>query len=121
MPESPGFTIRRATEEDVPRLLALIHDLAVYEKLTHEVVATEETLRASLFGEAPAAEALLAFADDEPAGFAVYFHTYSTFLARRGHVPARPLRVSEVSTPWTGHTAAAARGGHRGGTWLRPL
>ena len=84
MPQSPGFTIRPATEEDVPRLLALIQDLAVYEKLTHEVVATEESLLASLFGEAPAAEALLAFADDEPAGFAVYFHTYSTFLARRG-------------------------------------
>ena len=84
MPESPGFTIRRATEEDVPRLLALIHDLAEYEKLTHEVMATEETLLASLFGSPPAAEAVLAFADDEPAGFAVYFRTYSTFLARRG-------------------------------------
>ena len=84
MPPSPGFTVRRATEEDVPQLLALIHDLAEYEKLTHEVMATEETLLASLFGDPPAAEALLAFADDEPAGFAVYFHTYSTFLARRG-------------------------------------
>ena len=84
MPQDTGFTIRPATDEDVPRLLALIQDLAVYEKLTHEVVATEETLRASLFGDSPAAEALLAFADDEPAGFAVYFHTFSTFLARRG-------------------------------------
>ena len=84
MPEDSGFTIRAATEEDVPRLMGLIWDLAVYEKLTHEVVATEESLRASLFGEPPAAEALLAFAGDEPAGFAVYFHTYSTFLARRG-------------------------------------
>ena len=84
MPQSPGFTIRAATEEDVPRLLGLIQDLAVYEKLTHEVVATEETLRASLFRETPAAEALLAFAGEEAAGFAVYFHTYSTFLGRRG-------------------------------------
>ena len=84
MPQETGFTIRPATDEDVPRLLALIHDLAVYEKLTHEVVATEESLPASLFGERPAWEALLAFADDEPAGFAVYFHSYSTFLARRG-------------------------------------
>ena len=42
MPQSPGFTIRAATEDDVPRLMALIQDLAVYEKLTHEVVATEE-------------------------------------------------------------------------------
>ena len=84
VPQSPGFTMRPAAEEDVPQLLALIHDLAEYEKLTHEVMATEETLLASLFGDPSAAEALLAFADDEPAGFAVYFHTYSTFLARRG-------------------------------------
>ena len=121
MPQDTGFTIRPATDEDVPRLLALIQDLAVYEKLTHEVVATEETLRASLFGDSPAAEALLAFADDEPAGFAVYFHTFSTFLARRG-MYLHDLYVSpEVSTPWTGHTAAATCGGHSGGTWLRSL
>ena len=84
MPQETGFTIRPATEEDVPWRLALIHDLAVYEKLTHEVIATEESLRASLFGESPAAEALLAFAGEEPTGSAVYLHTYSTFLARRG-------------------------------------
>ena len=67
----------------VPRLLALIHGMAEYEHLTHQVTATEEALLASLFGDPPAAEALLAFADGEPEGFAVYFHTYSTFLARR--------------------------------------
>ncbi len=84
MPEDSGFTIRAASEQDVPQLMGLIWDLAVYEKLTHEVVATEASLHASLFGEPPAAEALLAFAGKEPAGFAVYFHTYSTFLARQG-------------------------------------
>ena len=68
----------------MPRLMGLIWDLAVYERLTHEVVATEASLQESLFGERPAAEALLAFAGEEPAGFAVYFHTYSTFLGRRG-------------------------------------
>ena len=51
MAQSPEFTIRAVTEEDVPRLMGLIWDLAVYEKLTHEVVATEESLRESLFGE----------------------------------------------------------------------
>ena len=57
--------------------------MAEYEHLEDQVAATEETLLASLFGDPPAAEALLVFEDDTPAGFAVYFHTYSTFLARR--------------------------------------
>ena len=83
MTEQPRLTIRPATADDVPRLLAFIHGMAEYEHLTHQVTATEEALLASLFGDPPAAEALLGFADDEPAGFAVYFHTYSTFLARR--------------------------------------
>ena len=67
----------------MPRLLAFIHDMAKYEHLEDQVTATEETLLASLFDDPPAAEALLAFEDEDPAGFAVYFHTYSTFLARR--------------------------------------
>ena len=83
MTQQPRFTILPATADDVPRLLAFIHSMAEYEHLTHQVTATEESLQASMFVEPPAAEALLAFADDEPAGFAVYFHTYSTFLARR--------------------------------------
>ena len=84
MTEQPRFTIRPATADDVPRLLAFIRGIAEYERLTHQVTATEEGLRASLFGDQPAAEALLAYADGEPAGFAVYFHSYSTFLGRRG-------------------------------------
>ena len=83
MTRQPRFTIRPATAEDVPRLLAFIHGMAEYEHLADQVTATEEALLASLFGDPPAAEALLAFEDDNPAGFAVYFHTYSTFLARR--------------------------------------
>ena len=84
MARQPRFTIRPAAADDAPRLLAFIRGIAEYERLTHQVTATEEGLLASLFGDQPAAEALLAFADGEPAGFAVYFHTYSTFLARRG-------------------------------------
>ena len=83
MTQQPRFTVRPATADDVPRLLAFIRGMAEYHHLTHQVTATEEALLASLFGYPPAAEALLASADDEPAGFAVYFHTYSTFLARR--------------------------------------
>jgi GNAT superfamily N-acetyltransferase len=77
-------TIRAATEADVPALLAFIRELAEYEKLAHEVTATEEQLRATLFGPKPFAEALLACVDGEPVGFALFFHNYSTFLARPG-------------------------------------
>jgi GNAT superfamily N-acetyltransferase len=77
-------TIRPAVEADVPTLLAFIRELAEYEKLTHEVSASEERLRATLFGPRPFAEALLACADDVPVGFALFFHNYSTFLARPG-------------------------------------
>src|SRR5690606_32799131 len=73
-----------ATPADVPLILELITALAEYEKLAHQVVATEEALRATLFGPKPAAEVVIAYADDQPAGFALWFHNYSTFLARPG-------------------------------------
>ncbi|SRR5581483_6020316 len=73
-----------ATENDVPVILDLIHALAKYEKLAHTVTATEERLRETLFGPKPAAEVLLAHWDRECAGFAVFFATYSTFLAQPG-------------------------------------
>ena len=76
--------IRPVTEADVPVLLAFIRELAEYEKLAHEVSANEEQLRATLFGPRPFAEALLTYVDDDPAGFALFFHNYSTFLARPG-------------------------------------
>jgi GNAT superfamily N-acetyltransferase len=79
-----NHTVRAATQADVAVLLTFIRELAEYEKLTHEVSATEEQLRATLFGPRPFAEALLACADDEPVGFALFFHNYSTFLARPG-------------------------------------
>lgn len=76
--------IRPATERDVPAILTLIRALAEYEKLAHEVVATEDRLRGSLFGNAPAAEALMAWAGDDAVGFALYFRSFSTFLGRPG-------------------------------------
>jgi GNAT superfamily N-acetyltransferase len=78
------FTIAPATRNDVPLILALIRELAVYEQLEHEVVATEEMLAATLFGPRPAAEVVIAYAGDEPAGFALFFQTFSTFLGRPG-------------------------------------
>ena len=90
-------TIRSASPADLPLILAFIRGLADYEKLSHEVTATEEKLRATLFGEKPAAECVLAFADAAirntagsaasatvPAGFAIFFTNYSTFLAQPG-------------------------------------
>src|SRR5215211_5990813 len=76
--------IRAATEDDVPLILSLIKELAEYERLSHEVRATEELLRNSLFGERRVAEALLGYLEDDPAGLALFFHNFSTFLARPG-------------------------------------
>ena len=76
--------IRSATCSDVPVILEMIRGLAEYEKLTHEVVATEEGLRHTLFGPTPGAEVLLAYQGSECAGFALFFPNYSTFLARSG-------------------------------------
>ena len=80
----PELEIRFATEDDVPLILSLIRELAEYEQLSHEVVATEETLRDSLFGERRVAEALLASVGRDPAAFALFFHNFSTFLGKPG-------------------------------------
>lgn len=81
-----GFTLRPAGSADAGLILVLIQELAEYEKLAHEVVATEDTLREQLFGPRPAAEVLLATdaATGETAGFALYFANFSTFLAQPG-------------------------------------
>ena len=76
--------IRPATEQDVPIILDLIKQLADYERLADRVVATEQRLRDTLFGERPAAEVLLASLEGETVGFAVFFTNYSTFLAKPG-------------------------------------
>ena len=78
------FHIRPAAESDVPLILHFIRELARYERLLHEVVATEESLRESLFGERPAAEVALGYQGEEPAAFALYFHNFSTFVGRPG-------------------------------------
>jgi len=81
---TPDITLRAATVDDVPLILRCIRGLAEYERLAHECVATEVLLRASLFGESPAAQVVLAMNGNEPAGFALFFRNYSTFLARPG-------------------------------------
>ena len=81
---SPATAIREARVDDVPRILALVRQLAEYEKLEHEVVANEELLAQTLFGEDRAAEVILAEDNGEAVGFALFFHSYSTFLGRPG-------------------------------------
>ena len=78
------FRIVPASAADVPIILRMIKGLADYERLTAEVVATEDGLRQALFGPRPYAEVLLGYLGSEPVGFALFFHNYSTFLAQRG-------------------------------------
>ena len=79
-----GARVREASEADVPLILSLIRELAEYEKLSHEVVATEEGLRENLFGGRRYAEVLIGEHDGVPAGFALFFHNFSTFLGKPG-------------------------------------
>ena len=82
--KSAPAAIRRANIDDVPTILWFIRQLAIYEKLEHQVVATEDGLRASLFGPRPMAEVVLAEHDGRAVGFALFFPNYSTFLGRPG-------------------------------------
>jgi GNAT superfamily N-acetyltransferase len=87
VPESrspAAVTIRAATREDVPVILDFIGQLADYERLRHEVKATAAALEETLFGAHPAAEVIIASVEGRDVGFALFFHNYSTFLARPG-------------------------------------
>ena len=80
----PLLSIRPATADDVPLIRQLIAELAEYEQLSDAAVATDDDLRAHLFGAHPAAEVLIGEVDGEAAGFALFFHNFSTFLGKRG-------------------------------------
>jgi GNAT superfamily N-acetyltransferase len=77
-------TIRPAQEHEVALVLGFVRELAEYERLSHEMVATEEDMRKALFGARPYAEVVFACLDDEPVGFALFCYNFSTFLARPG-------------------------------------
>jgi GNAT superfamily N-acetyltransferase len=79
-----GLSLRFAIEDDVPVILEFIKELADYEKLSHEVVATEEKLKESLFGDSQVAEVLIAEYLTKPVGFCLFFYNYSTFLGQPG-------------------------------------
>lgn len=74
----------RATETDVPLPHSFIYELAEYERLTHEVVATEAVLHESQFGERKVAKAIIGYYCDEPVAFTIFFHNISTFVGRPG-------------------------------------
>ncbi|MBL8187078.1 MAG: GNAT family N-acetyltransferase [Acidobacteria bacterium] len=80
----PGFVIRQASESDVPLILQFIRGLAEYERLAHECVADEATLKKTLFGERKVAEVVIGYDLDNPVCFALFFHNFSTFLGRPG-------------------------------------
>jgi GNAT superfamily N-acetyltransferase len=81
---SEDVTIRRALQEETPLILQFVRELAEYEHLEHQVVATEQGLRGALFGPRPYAEVAFACVAGEPVGFALFFHNFSTFLGRPG-------------------------------------
>ncbi len=96
---SHALRIAPATEADLPVILRFIRELAEYEQLLPAVVATEDRLRTALFGTQPAAEAVLGYVDDEPAGFALFFQSFSTFVG----LPGLHLEDLFVVPRWRGH------------------
>lgn len=84
MPSTSALRILPATENDIPLILEFIRDLAIYERHLDRLEATEERLRQTLFRREPAASVILAFDGNNPVGFAVFYFTYSTFVALPG-------------------------------------
>ena len=80
----PEFYIRKAHKKDAALILSFIRELAEYEKLLHEVTATESQLDETLFGDKPTAEVVIGEFKGQPVGFALFFHNYSTFLGKPG-------------------------------------
>jgi hypothetical protein len=101
--------IRPATPDDVGAMLALMYELAEFEKLTHLFIATQADLSDALFGARPSAEAIVAERDGRMIGYALFFHNYSTFLGRRG------LYLEDL------YVQPAERGTGLGSTMLRHL
>lgn len=83
-PTLPNLTLEIATEQDTPLILSFIKELAEYERLAHEVIATEEIIKETLFGKHAYAEVIIARWDGKPVGYALFFHSFSTFLGRPG-------------------------------------
>jgi len=79
-----SLNIRPATPEDIGTILEMVRELAEYENLLHQCIATKKQFQTALFGETPVAEALLGELNDEPIAFALFFHNFSTFIGKPG-------------------------------------
>lgn len=97
--QSKKFEIRKANVSDVSIILGFIRELAEYEKLLDQVVATEESLKETLFGKKPFAEVIIGEVNSQPVAFAIFFHNYSTFLGK----PGLYLEDLYVKQEWRGH------------------
>jgi len=84
MIENIAFTIKKATIDDTNTILELIFDIAYYENLSEEVINTKEKIKTYLFGDKKFAECFLAFENEIPVGFSLFFHNYSTFVGKPG-------------------------------------
>jgi hypothetical protein len=109
------LNIRKAQKFDVPVILHFIKLLAEYEKLSHEVIATEKLLEEQIFGVGSPVQVLIADLNDKPVGFALYFYNFSTFLGRKGIYLEDLFVVPE--TRWQASVASA--GGPSRGRRLR--
>jgi len=79
-----ALKIRNTTKEDIPLILQFIKEIAEFEKLSHEVITTEKILMESLFGDKKSAEVVIGEHGDQPVGYAIFFHNFSTFLGKKG-------------------------------------
>ena len=114
MSDGAAFRIRPAAPEDAALVLSFIRQLAEYERAPNDVVATESDIRATLAGQPKPAEVVLAFEGEEPVGFALFFHNYSTWLGRAGlyleDLFVRPqMRGRGYGRRLLAHLAAVAR------------
>ena len=82
--DTSAFQVKSATESEVPVIFSFIKKLAEYERLSSEVVATEDSLRETLFGQRRTAEVAIGYLETKPVGFVLFFHNYSTFLGKPG-------------------------------------